>query len=182
MIAPSLKWNVFSFRPVEVENTPNYAGAGFGLGLGYSARQIFDFGAFAQYLPGKYNTNAQSDEATLIIYGGEVAFRITSSVVIGFRAGTADYNLVNGSSEDDVKGRHSGPMGGLSIGAMQVVKKRHFFQTSLEFNHAVVEKEDDSIGKRRIDAISVGVTYVYNGHKSRFVENSLFNSMMDSIF
>ena len=70
-------------RPVEVENTPNYAGAGFGLGLGYSARQIFDFGAFAQYLPGKYNTNAQSDEATLIIYGGEVAFRITSSVVIG---------------------------------------------------------------------------------------------------
>ncbi len=171
MIAPSLKWSSFSFRPIGEENTPNYSGVGAGMTLGYSAKQVFDFGTFVQYISGKYSPTAESEEAALVIYGGEVGIRITKSVYLGFRGGTTDYNLINGSSKYDVKGRHSGPMFGFSLGAMQVVEKRHFLQTSLDFNHSIVEREEDSIGKRRIDAISLSFAYVYNGHKYRYLES-----------
>jgi hypothetical protein len=181
-----MKWSTFSFRPVDDEPTPNYAGVGAGLSLGYSARQILDIGLFANYLPGASDHSQMGkEEARLVVYGGELALRISNAVYIGLRGGTSDYRLVDSQSESDVHGTYKGAAGGISLGALQPIAKRHFFQTSLDVTSAVVENsgevEEGETKKRRIDAISFSLTYVYNGHKSYLIESSLFNSFLDSV-
>ncbi len=184
-IAPSLKWGTFAARPEGAEPTPNYYGYGGAFALGYSAKQVFDLGAYGQYLPGtRKEANPSQIDATLNSYGGELAFRIAESVYLGFHGGMSSYHLLRADPErtDELKGKWSGPSGGMAIGAVSKTGKNSFFQTSVEFmQHVVANSDDSSLGKRRFDSFALSVQYMFNSEKSYLVENSILGNFLDSM-
>ncbi len=184
-VSPAMKWGSFAARPEGSEPTPNYYGYGGSFAFGYSAKQVFDLGAYGQYLPGSLReANPSEVDATLISYGGEIAFRIAESVYLGFRGGSSTYHLLDSDPEraDELKGKWSGPSGGMAIGAVSKTAKNSFFQTSLEFmQHVVANSDDSSLGKRRFDSFALSVQYVFNSEKSYLIENSILGNFLDSM-
>ncbi len=184
-VTPSLKWGTFAARPEGEEPTPNYYGYGGSFSFGYSARQVFDLGAYGQYLPGSRKEANPSDvDASLISYGGELAFRIAESIYLGFRGGPSNYQLLNPDPErsDELAGKWSGASGGMAIGAVSRVTKTSFFQTSVEFmQHVVANSDDPALGKRRFDSFALSVQYVFNSEKSYLIDNTIFKDFLDSM-
>lgn len=184
-VTPSIKWGTFAARPEGEEPTPNYYGYGGSFSFGFSAKQVFDLGAYGQYLPGtRKEANPSDVDATLVSYGGELAFRIAESVYLGFRGGASDYHLLSPDPErtDELQGKWDGASGGMAIGAVSRAGKNSFFQTSVEFMQHVVAKSDDAdSGKRRFDSFALSVQYVFNSEKSYLIENTIFKDFLDSM-
>lgn len=182
LVAGGPRWATFATRPEKAEPTPNYFGYGAGLSLGYSFKQVMDFGAFGYYVPGQLGqAEVFKESAVFYAYGGELAFRIAETVYLGFRGGTAEYQLYGRELDEELGGEWVGPAGGFSIGALHKLKTMHYLQTSFDVMHAVVENTDtEELGKRRIDSFSVSLTYVYNGKGSSRIENSVFGQFMNS--
>jgi hypothetical protein len=189
LASPSAKWTTFSARPEGGEPTPNYFGFAAGLSLGYSVRQVFDLAFNAQFLPARLgNASFGANDSQMIFYGGELGLRIANAVYLGMRAGTAEYRLLYQQREEELPGRWSGPAGGVSLGAIHGASKDHFFQTSLDFLHAVTTRQDSiagggvqETGKRRFDAISISFAYVFNSYNNERIQNTIFKDFLDSI-
>lgn len=187
-VTPGIKWATYAARPEGNEPTPNYYGYGGMLALGYSAKQVFDLGAYGQYVPGtREHADLGKTHALLVSYGGELAFRIAESVYIGARGGSSSYRLLDADPlrTDELAGTWEGPSGGLVIGAVSKVTKQSFFQTTLEFMQHVVESQEQGearqLGKRRFDSFALCVQYVFNSEKSYLIENTIFKDFLDSM-
>lgn len=191
--APALKWSAFSARSEHGESTPNYYGYGIGLGAGYSIEQVVDVGAYGVYLPGQLDAaRPGADDATLSSYGGELALRLDDSVYVGLRGGIARYDLRHPSRPEELRGKWHGPAGGFSLGAVQRLGPQSFFQTSLDVMHTVVDNDrtdvptdgvraSESSGKRRLDAFSLSIAYVYAGASVHHAQNGLMQSFLDTL-
>lgn len=182
-LAPGLKWAVFSLRPQAVEPTPNYYGYGGVFSIGYSIRQILDFGAFGQYAPGtRKEARPGKADATLLAYGGETALRLSQAVYVGLRGGVGKYRLDRTIDATEVAGTWAGHCGGFSIGALAKFSKVSYLQTTFDVMHFVVaSKSDPDLGKRRIDAFGVSISYVFNGYTNYLIENTIFKDFLDSV-
>lgn len=180
--APAIRWSSFAFRPEADEPTPNYYAYGASAALGYSVGQILDLGAFYTYIPARLGSPAlKPPSATLDAYGGELGLRIADSVYIGFRGGQARYSLMKQTRPEEVPGKAKGSAGSVAIGAVMRTAKQSFFQTSLEVLHTVLEPVDSEKGKRRIDAFSLSVAWVYNAHKSFRFEDTVFRDFLNTL-
>jgi hypothetical protein len=184
-VTPAVKWSSFAARPEGNEPTPNYYGYGGALSFGYSAKQVFDLGAYGQYLPGTRREADPSDvQASLVSYGGELGLRIAESVYLGFRGGASTYHMMkpDPTRADELTGTWSGSSGGMALGAVSKVSKNSFFQTSVEFmQHVVANAKDSDLGKRRFDSFALSVQYVFNSEKSYLIENTMFKNFLDSM-
>lgn len=184
MVAPSVKWSVFSLEPEAEEKTPNYQGVAPALSFGYSFFQMLDLTAFAQYTPGNLNlVKIPGEAATLLYYGGEIAARIQKSVYFAVRGGGVSYQLLTKKLDYETEGVWEGPAGGLSLGAISMIDKNNYLQVSLDFMHAVFQKvnreEDEENPKRRMDQFSISFTYVFNDYK-RTLTNNFFGNYLNS--
>ena len=97
---------------------------------------------------------------------------------------SSTYHLLGADPErtDELKGKWSGPSGGMAIGAVSKTGKNSFFQTSVEFmQHVVANSDDPSLGKRRFDSFALSVQYVFNSEKSYLIENSILGTFLDSM-
>ncbi len=184
-VSPAVKWSTFATRPEGNEPTPNYYGYGGNFSLGYSAKQVFDFGAYGQYVPGtRQHADLGKADATLVSYGGELGFRIAESVFLGFRGGASDYHLMSAdpTRTDELKGKWHGPSGGIALGAVSKVSKQSIFQTNFEVMEHVLHAEDaGDLGKRRFDSFALSVQYIFNSEKSFLIENTIFKDFLDSM-
>lgn len=183
--APAVKWATFAARPDGDEPTPNYYGYGGALALGYSAKQVFDLGAYGQYLPGtRGEANPKKAQTSLLSYGGELGFRIAESVYLGFRGGASTYHLLSADPErtGELEGTWHGPSGGIGLGAVSKVTKQSFVQTTVEFmQHVMARTDAPDSGKRRFDSFALSVQYVFNSEKSYGIENTIFKDFLDSM-
>lgn len=188
-VAPEIKWGSFSARPEAGEATPNYYGYGGGLHLGFSAKQVFDMGAYGTYMPGtKGAAEFGAGDATFVTYGGELALRMSQAVYFGLHGGVATYDLKNRTRPEELPGTWSGPSGGLAIGAIHALSKQSFIQTTVDFTHAVVKSDDaaaaqglTTAAKRRFDAFTLSIGYVFNDYSSYLIENTIFKGFLDSM-
>lgn len=182
LIAPSAKWANLAFRPKTEEDTPNYYGYGGGLSLGYSIKQKFDLGLFANYLPGtRGGAKFGKTDAQLIFYGGEMALRLFSTIYLGVRGGLADYQLRKTTDTIDIPGHWSGGGGGFSLGAFFATSKRTFWQASIDIMMASIGSNDPQVvDKRTVEAFSLSIAYVYNGYESYGIENNIFGDYLKS--
>jgi hypothetical protein len=187
LLAPGAKWATFSARPEGAEATPNYYGYGGELTLGYSAHQVFDIAVFGSYIPGRRKSpEFGADDVSLVTWGGVLGFRFASSVYLGFKGGQSAYSVQKITDETEISGRYEGLGGGVSIGAISALSKQTFLQTTFDIMHHVLTStgevaDGESAPKRRFDAVSISVAYVYNGYSSSFVQNKIFKSFLDSI-
>lgn len=186
LLAPAAKWCTFSARPEGTEATPNYYGYGAELTFGYSAEQVFDIAVFGSYIPGRRKSPAfGADDVSLVSYGGVLGFRFASSVYLGFKAGTSAYSVQKLTDEKELAGRYEGPSGGISIGAISALSRQNFLQTTFDIMHHVLTSTDEAAGgtvrKRRFDAVSISLAYVFNGYSSSVVQNKMFKSFLGSI-
>jgi hypothetical protein len=128
----------FAAQPIGEEPTPNYFSYGPRLSLGYSLRQVLDFGLFATVLPGsRFHASVPAHDARLVTGGGEIALRIAQSVYAALYGGRSEYRLVRGASGPqrgmELEGKHLGSGGGFSLGALMPLSKESFFMVSLDF-------------------------------------------------
>ena len=183
LVSPAAGLGMFSSRPEVDESTPNYYGYRGSLQLGYSAKQIFDMGGFAEYQAGRHNRPALGDEdAAFYGWGGVVALRLGEAIYFGLRGGTYTYKQITGYAAERLPGSWHGPGGALAIGSLHEINKRSTIQFTVEFTTAVVTRQDvPAEGKRRIDSFGIALSYVYNGYKSTLIDDQLFKGFLDSL-
>lgn len=182
-LAPSVKWASFAARSVEGESTPNYYGYGGALSLGYSLKQVVDLGAYGTYIPGKRKqAEFGADDATLVSYGGELAFRFGQTVYFGLRGGPSSYHLLARTDTSELGGLWTGSSAGFSIGAVAKLSKQSFFQTTLDVMQHVLTADDEAngTGERRFDSFGISLTYMFNSFDSSAIEDTIFKDFLDS--
>ncbi len=187
LVAPGLKWSVFSFEPEEQEDTPNYQGITGELKFGYSFRQIFDLAALANYTAGNPGmVKVPDDNANFVFYGGELAARIHKAVYFAIRGGSASYQLLKlGGHADEVLGHWAGPGFGFSLGAFTFFErsKTSGLQVSLDMMQTTARKlnaVEGETSERRLQQFSIGFTYVFNGYHNAAIENSPLSSYLNT--
>lgn len=183
LVAPSIKWCNFSFRPLENEPTPNYYGYGAGLNLGYSVKQAIDVGIYAQYVPATLKTaKLLEEDASLMFYGFEIGFRISEAVFLGGYYGVTQYHLLKQDDDDELPGTYQGMGGGLKLGAIYTIDKSMAWQIALEAMHASLKNTKDSEEPGRfLDSFALSVTFVFNEFKNYFVKNPLLKGFLNVI-
>ena len=182
--APEASWSSFSFEPTHGEVTPNYYGIGLGLSAGYSVSQAFDLGIYGQDLPGRLHA-AQfgKGDATLVSYGGELAWRFADTVYFGLHGGLTQYDLKTQTDPTELPGRWSGPSGGLALGAVTRLSKSQFIQATFELTEAVVaDASNQGLGKRKLDQFAFGLTWAFIGEgRSHLIESGIFKDFLDTL-
>lgn len=183
-VSPEVKWSSFSFEPTHAEPTPNFYAWGLSLDAGYSVSQVFDLGVFGQYLPGRLHAaEFGKGDASLVSYGGELAWRIADTVYVGLRGGASQYDLNTQSDPSELAGHWGGPAGGLVLGAVTRLSKTQFLQTTFELMESVVaDQTGQGLGQRRIDQFALGLGYVFNGEgKSHLIESGIFRDFLNTL-
>lgn len=186
LVAPGIFWGAFSFEPKKNESTPNFYGYGLKLNAGYSFSQVFDLAVFGQYSIGKKGAATPlKQDAHIIGYGGELAVRLLDSVYLAARGGAATFKR-NNERRTSLPKTWGGNSLGVSIGGIIPVDRSHHFQTSLDFAHYQGQNGEEVTGsgkeEARLNQYSLTVSYVFNDCTNATIENTLFDSFLDSLF
>ena len=167
LVSGASRWETFSFRPENIEKTPNYYGYGLSLHGGYSVGQVFDIALFFDYVPASMGVlrSPLISDARLSFLGIEFAGRIAKSVYFAVRGGSLAYSLSKVRSEDEVTGKWVGLAAGASIGGMFAVSRVRFWQASLDLaSSGQMAKTDGAPSDtlRRFDMVAVSLGYTFN--------------------
>jgi hypothetical protein len=175
----------WSFDPEASEPTPNYAGAGLNLSLGWSFAQVFDVAVWMRYQPGFKGAPALlgAEDATLQGLGIELALRLSKGLYLGARTGTGFHEHLSVAAEDEVPGSWSGPLVGVSLGALFPTDRETSWQVALDLLQLIASQDSGppaTAGGRRITSAGLSITWVFNGWSSAVSDNNFFRSFLKS--
>ncbi len=185
LISPGVMASSWSFDPEASEPTPNYAGLGFGLSLGWSFEQIFDVAAWARHQPGFRGTPELlgAEDAALQGFGVEFALRMAKGLYLGLRTGTGLYRHISLATDSEVRGSWSGPIVGGSLGGIFPTDRETSWQIALDLSHVIASQDAGppaDANVRRITSAGLSVSWVFNGWSSAATENNFFRSFLKS--
>ena len=185
LVAPGLIASSWSFDPEASEPTPNYAGVGLNLSLGWSFEQVFDAAVWMRHQPGFRGAPALlgAEDAALQGLGIELALRLSKGLYLGVRTGTGFYEHLSVATEDEVPGSWSGPLVGVSLGALFPTDRQTSWQVAFDLMQLIASQDSGppaAAHVRRITSAGLCVTWVFNGWSSAALENNFFRSFLKS--
>lgn len=184
LLAPSVSWDSYAFRPVLEEETPNYYGYGLGMQLGYSAVQTFDLAGYFNYTPGNLDAADPFDSnSELYQYGGVLGFRIYNAIYLAFHGGVVNYALPVRAKVEEVGGEWSGSGYGFKLGGIIPLSRTFAWQIALGVTTATVtDNSGDYSGSRKIDNFSLSLSLVYNSEDTLGFVDAIFTNSIQSLF
>lgn len=170
-----LHWKVHSLKPLAEESTPNYYGVGPYGSLGYSLGKVWDMGLFASYSPSQLNhASLGAEDAQIVFYGLETAFRMGKAFYLGLRGGALNYHLIAQKKDNEIDGQWTGTGGSLVVGGLIEAGRNSYWQITLNVGAANIEPDQaGDVEERRVDWVGFAISYVYIG-LDRFRIDNIF--------
>jgi hypothetical protein len=181
LVTPEAHWMNFSFRPPEGQDTVNYYGGGAGARFGYSVAQVLDLAGVSSYSVARANKAAKlSDrDATLVVYGAEIAIRPNHALYLAARGLSAERTLLSQTKDAETPGAWSGNGLGMAIaGIMRLNGKSNFLQVGVSAMSFPIMKCGTQCAsgwqQQRLETFSVELAFVLNNYESTSIDNSPF--------
>lgn len=184
LLSNSVNLGVFAVRPLQGENSPNYFGFGPDLTAGYSFWQKLDLAGYGAYIPGRqHKIHLGQENASLVLWGGQVALRFNDTVYMGLFAGKDRYHLVKQTTlKEQLLGRWEGNSLGVGVGVIFKEAKRTYWQFTLRmFNMSLLRQAPSAVPgleARNADAVLLGVSYTFNSFYNVLEQNSIFKNVL----